>query len=260
MDEPVEGPPIVHVPERVDRRLRLGPFASALDALKFLTYAAVGALLAAFTSPFVWVVVAGGGFVLAVVRVDGRALDEQVLCVVRWKVRPARTGAVIPPMGAPSNSRRETLRVRGGRFVAVVRTGGAPIAYLPPVELLRRFDSFRELLRVIDGPFAFTVTSSPMRAGSVTPGALDGGRRDREACAGYSELVTLLCRRRQLRRVDVALATTAGEPDRVAALGIRVAGLTERLVALGLSTNRLRDRLLDDAVRRWGWTWEPMPS
>lgn len=82
-----DGPPVVSLPERLDRRLRLGPFASARDALKFVTYSAVGAVIVPFTSPYLWLVVVAGGFAVCVVRSDGQALDERALSFVLWKIR-----------------------------------------------------------------------------------------------------------------------------------------------------------------------------
>jgi hypothetical protein len=152
--------------------------------------------------------------------------------------------------------RRGVLGLGGGRYVAIVRTGGTPTAYLPPVELAHRFEQFRDLLRSLDSNLAFTVASSPMRPGPVVPTPADPGRRDQPASAGYSELVRLLCHRRLVRRIYVVLASETAGADGLADLELRVSTLTAQLVGLGLSAVRLEDRPLEDAATRWGWTWE----
>ena len=255
MGDPPDGPPVVAFPERFDRRLRLGPFASARDALKFVTYAAAGALLVPFVSPYFWLAVVGGGFAVSVYRPDGQGLDERALTFALWRVRTlggART------MSSPSVSpvtRQGLLGIGPGQYVAIVRTGGTPVAYLPPVELARRFELFRDLLRAVRGGIAFSVSSAPMRSGTVVPVPLELSRADRGASAGYAELVELLCRRRRVRRVYLVLATETTGPDGISDLESRVATLTDRLAGLGLRVTRLRDRGLEDAARRWGWSW-----
>jgi hypothetical protein len=259
MVDSFEGPPVVLLPERVDRRLRLGPFASAQDALKFLSYAAAGAVLAAVTSPWVWLAVAALGFAMAIVRVDGRTLDGQLLAIVRWRLRRGGTLAVTTGRGSPGPEARRVLGVSDGRYVAIVRAGGTPVAYLPPPELARKFEQFRDLLRGLDGPVGLFVSAIPMRAAPVTPAAARENRPDTDALSGYRELVTLLCRRRHQRRVDLVLATSAEGAEGAAALETRAGGLFDRLAALGLTPHRLRDRALDDGARKWGWAWERAP-
>src|SRR5208282_2604654 len=73
MEGPSAGVPVVVLPERVDRRVRLGPFPSAKDAVKFASYAAAGAVLAPFATPFAWVPVLALGFVVSVWHPDGEA-------------------------------------------------------------------------------------------------------------------------------------------------------------------------------------------
>jgi hypothetical protein len=255
MGDVPEGPPVVHLPERFDRRLRLGPFASARDALKFVTYAAVGAVAAPFTSPYLWLAIVATGFALSVYRPDGQALDEQGASFLRWKFRALYGSRAMNPPSTTPATRQGLLRVGSGQHIAIVRTGGTPIAYLPPVELGRRFERFRDLLRALRGGLAFTVTSAPMRPDPVVPAPLAPSRPDGPASAGYAELVTLLCRRRSVRRVDLVLPTETTGPDGISDLEVRVSTLLEHLSGLGLRAVRLRDRSLGDAARRGGWTW-----
>jgi hypothetical protein len=255
MGDPLDGPPVVTLPERLDRRLRLGPFASAGDALKFLTYAAVGALLVPFTSPYLWPVVVAGGFALSVFRPEGQGFDERAVAFALWKLRSARKEQGMTRRPENPLGRRGLLSLGPGRYMAIVRTGGTPIAYLPPVELARRFELFRDLLRSVDTSLGFAVTSVAMRPGPVTPPPLRAGRRDQAAAAGYSELVELLCRRRLVRRVHLVLGSDKVGPDGISDLEVRVSTLVERLAGLGLRGIRLRDRGLEDAAHRWGWSW-----
>jgi hypothetical protein len=254
MGDLADGPPVVSLPERLDRRLRLGPFESARDALKFVTYAAAGAIVVPFTSPYLWLVFVGGGFALCVVRSDGQSLDERAVACLLWRLRTARGGLFVTAGTPPSVARHGIVAIGPGRYLAVLRTGGTPITYLPPAELARRFELYRDLLRSSGNGLMFLVTASAMRPGPVLPGTVDAASPDHPAHDGYSELVGLLCRRRQLRRVYLALVNERTGPDGISDLEARVETLTDRLTKLGVRPARLRDRHLTDAARRWGWS------
>lgn len=253
MSEPEGGPPLIVLPERLDRRMRLGPFPSSRDALKFVTYAAASALLAPFASPLLWLPLVLGGFALSVWRPDGRAIDETLLTFAVWKVRSARGGGGVRNPGTHPLARQGLLQLGPCRHVAIVRTGGTPMAYLPPDDLARRFELYRELLRSVDGSFAWLATTVPIRSLTVRPVPAARGNAEGSALAGYSELVELLCRRRLLRRVYFVLGTHEGDADGVGRLEGRVAGLIERLSSLGLRPSRLRDQALAEAAHRFGW-------
>lgn len=250
MESADDGPPIVPLPERVDRPLRLGPFPSARDALKFLAYAAVGALLAVTVSPWLGLGVVAIGFGLAVARLDGAPVDRRALAVLRFLVAaaPRRTAVTRGPISALA--RRGIVTAADGRYVAVVRAGGAPIAYLPPAELARRFDRFRELLRSNPGELIFLASHAPMRAGPVLPEELPPDRVDRAARDGYADLLRLICGRRRVRRVDLAVAASGPGANGIDELEVRTEGLLERLAALDVPARRLRGARLREAVPR----------
>jgi len=255
MDDPPDGPPLVSLPERLDRRLRLGPFASARDALRFITYAAVGAVVAPFTSPYVWLAIVAGGFAAVVLRSDGQALDERAYAFARWELRTGTGGSGVKPSTRQPGLSQGFLRVGSGRCLAILRTGGTPVTYLPPVELGRRFETFRDLLRSSEGTVGFLATSTSLSSGPVLPsGPPPPAASDRSARDGYAELVELLCRRRQVRRVYVVLGTERTGPEGLSDLEGRVRSLAEKLTVLGLGPVRLRDRGLREAARLWGWT------
>jgi hypothetical protein len=256
MVESDDGPPIVGLPERFDRRLRLGPFPSAHDALKFVTYAAIGALLSPFTSAWVWLPVVLAGFAVSVWRPDGQAVDERALAFVAWKLRTVGPRVVMKTRSPRPLVRQGLLQIAPHQYVAVLRTGGTPVAYLPPEELARRFELYRELLRSTDASFSLLVTTTPMHSQAVRPVTAPEDVRETTAFTGYSELVSVLCRRRFLRRVYFALVTLEADSDAVGRLEGRAANLMERLGALGLRPTRLRDRALAEAARRFGWTVE----
>lgn len=254
MGESPVGPPRVALPERLDRRLRLGPFPSARDALKFVLYAAVGGLLAPFTSPYLWLPILGLGFVLSVHRPDGEAVDERALAYLLWRLRRGAVGGALTGSVSSPLLRRGLLRFGEGPYFAVIRAGGAPLAYLPPTELARRFEIYRSLLRALDGSFGWVAGTVPLRSASVLPDAPPGGGADPTGRAGYRELVELLCRRRFLRRVDFLLATAEGDADGIGRLEGRAGVVLEHLSALGVHAVRLKDRALLDAGRRLGWS------
>ncbi len=245
-----DGPPIVPLPERVDRPLRLGPFPSARDALKFLAYAAAGALLAVVVSPWLGLGAVALGFGLAVARIDGTPLDRRALAILRFHL-------AAPPKRMPVNrgpasalARRGIVTAEDGRYVAVVRAGGAPVAYLPPAELARRFDRFRELLRAGPGELVFRASFAPMRAGPVLPEDIPPDRVDRAARDGYADLLRLICGRRSVRQVDLAVAASRPGANGIDELEIRIEGLLERLATLDVPARRLRGARLREAVPR----------
>jgi hypothetical protein len=247
------GPPIVPLPRPVDRRLRLGPFASARDAVKFAAYAGGGAILAPFVSPYAWLPLLGFGFLVSVWRPEGEAVDERVARWATWQVR--RLGgerSVRDPADPPA--RGGFLRLAPGRYVTILRTGGTPIAYRPPAELERVFQSYRELLRASDGVLFLQAGTSSLAEEPLLPRRADGSRADAVALKGYQELVSVLCRRRLIRRVDIAL--TNGEPGRDAPARLEqlTRSMAGRLAALGLRPVRLESRALLRAGHRFGWT------
>jgi hypothetical protein len=252
---PIEdGVPRVDLPERVDRRLRLGPFPSARDALKFLCYAAAGALLAPFLSLPAGLGVVAVGFLAAAWYPDGQPWDERALAALRWKWRTsARESAVTTRSGSPL-VRHGFVRLAPSQYVAILRTAGTPIAYLPPAELARRFEMFRELLRATDGHFALLSTFASIHSSPFSPPAVPTTEPDGNARAGYAELVRLLCRRRLGRRVYFALGGSEVRSDSIARLEGQVASVVERLQAFGLRPVRLKDRTLFEAARRFGWS------
>jgi hypothetical protein len=256
MAESEAGTLFIALPERLDRRMRLGPFPSSRDALKFVMYAAGGALLSPFAAAWIWLPVVLAGFALSVWRPDGQALDERLFALVRWKVRSVVPGDTVSNPSASPLVRQGLLQLAPHRYVAVVRTGGSPITYLPPDELVRRFEAYRELIRSSGENFAWLSTTAPIRSQTVRPTVRVGEGRENLARKGYSELVTALCRRRLLRRVYFVVGTLEAGPDAITALEGRVGNLIERLGSLGLRPTRLRDRALADAGYRLGWPAE----
>jgi hypothetical protein len=252
MQSPDAPLPLVSLPAPVDRRVRLGPFPSARDALKFATYAATGAVLAPFASPFAWVPVVAIGFGVSVWRPDGEAVDERAARVVLFHARQW-TGRPLTRRGSFPTTRGPVVRLVGGMRVAVVRSAGTPLAYRPPSELVGMFDRFRELLRATEGPLFLLATSVPLRAAPVRPPKNPGSGVDAAARIGYVDLVTVLCRRRRTRRVDIALRSTVASEDGDRRLLERARALSEQLAGLGLAPVTLTDRGLHDAVRGYGW-------
>jgi hypothetical protein len=250
-----DDPPWVTFPERLDRRLRLGPFASGRDAVKFVTAAAVGAVVSLSVAPWAGLPVVVVGAVVALWRPDGEPLDERAAAVARWSWRRSLEGGrMTVPIRATERSGRATVLLPDGRSAAVVRTGGIPLAFLPPAELGRQFELYRQLLRSVDGGLIVHVTTAPMYAAAVLPVERPAGEPERAAYDGYRELVALLARRRAVRRVLVALVQDATHVEGARRLEASVDLLRERLADLGLRSERLRDRTLTEAARRLGFT------
>ncbi|MGP8077119.1 MAG: hypothetical protein ACLQD8_04800 [Thermoplasmata archaeon] len=246
-----DGPPRVELPERLDRKLRLGPFPSGRDALKFVTYAAVGALLVPFLGVAVWIPFVLAGLVVSIWRPEGEAVDERVSRYVRWRWGGLRRSRPMTAPRPPAPGRRSIVRLPTS-FAAVVRTGGLPLAYLPPSELARRFEQYRDLLRASEGTFLLHSTRAPIHPIPFLPAEPAPAGAEGTARAGYRELVEVIVRRRFVRHVFFALATRDLGPEGIQRLETELASLIERLRALGLRPLRLRDQALRDAVRRLG--------
>ncbi len=248
-----DGPPRVAVPERLDRRLRLGPFPSGREALGFVTGAAIGGILALVAGPWAGVPVVLLASALTMARPGHEPLHERLGPLLRWTGRRlARGNRVTGPERASPTRRRSTVRLEDGRLAGIVRTGGVPLAYLPPDELARTFEQYRELLRSLDGSLAIVATSAPIFANALAPAEPAPVGTERKARDGYAELVGLLARRRSVRRVYVAVAVEGAGPEDHGRLESSIAALRDRLAGLGLRPERLRDRALEDASRKMG--------
>jgi len=253
MAESTDGDLVVRFPERVDRRSRLGPFPSAHDAAKFLCYAAAAALVAPWVSAFLWIPLVGIGFGISVWQPDGRPADERALVYVLWRFRriSGRSGLI---GRGDTVTRHALVQLAPSNYLAVVRARGCPIAYLPPAELEQKFELYRDLLRASAGHLAILCTTVPIRATPLLPAGPDALGADQGARRGYVELASLLCRRRSVRRVYLALRNTEAGPDALSRLEAQASSMIERLARLGLRPVRLTDRALREAARRFDWS------
>ncbi|HTP56138.1 MAG TPA: hypothetical protein VML53_05705 [Thermoplasmata archaeon] len=239
------------LPERLDRPLRLGPFPSARDALKFLAWTAVGALLVPSSGPAIVVPFGLAGLGVAIVRIDGRAPDDWVVRLLRWQVRRLGGRELVTPSGTPRSGERSIVR-RSDSLLAVVRTAGVPLAYLPPAELARRFELYRDLLRALGGPAAIHAARTPIHPAPYLPAEPAPPGAEGVSRAGYRELVGVIVRRRSLRQVCVAIGQAGTDARSLSALEARTAELIGRLRALGLRPTRLRGHAVEEALHRMG--------
>ena len=251
MDD-TELPPAVPIPERLDRKLRLGPFPSGRDALKFVGYIAIGALLVPWAGVVAWVPFVLLGLAVSLWRPEGEGVDTRVLRWFRWELRrgsdrPGRKGGTVTPVG-----RGAVVPLSTGGYAAILRSGGIPLAYLPPAELRRRFDLYRELLRTVDRSLVLLSTRSPIHRVTYLPAEPSPVGEERVAREGYRELVDVIVRRRSVRHVFLALTEPGSGAEAVGRLERQVGSMAERLAALGLRPVRLRDRSLGEAAARLG--------
>jgi hypothetical protein len=246
--------PWVTIPEPLDRRPRLGPFASGRDAAKFLTSAAVGAVVSLAVAPWAGLPIVAVGGVVALWRPDGEPLDTRLVAVGRWALRrSAPRREMSPSPGSGTDDRAATVRLPDGRRAAVVRAAGIPLAFLPPGELAHQFERYRELLRSLDGGLVVVATSAPIHAGAIAPSERPLPEAERAAAAGYRELVELLARRRAVRQVLVAVVQASAGEEGLRRLEASAELVRGRLADLGVRAERLRGRPLADAARRVGW-------
>ena len=249
-DEPAE--PIVPFPERLDRRLRLGPFPSGREALKFVVYAAVGAVAVPFAGAGVWLACVAAGLAVSLWRPEGVGWDTRLLSAGRWWLRRQRTEAPMSRRDPAPSAAGAMLPISPSGYVAAVRTRGVPLAYLPPAELRRRFDLFRELLRGLDGSVVLLATSAPIHGAALLPPPSTDRSPERAARDGYRELVELIVRRRSVRQVFIAIAEPANGADGARRLEDRLISLGDHLAGLGLTPERVRGRALQEISRRLG--------
>lgn len=260
MGEPVGGgadPLVVGLPEGFGRTMRLGPFPSVRDALKFSTYAAIGAVVAASLAPIWWLPFLGGGFALSVFRPGGKALDERLGAFLAFELRSGRRS---PPSPSPSRPRPTSGGTVAGptQLVGILAAGGIPVAFLPPHDARVVFERYRAMLAAVDGGLFLTMGVRPMEVRPFRPRdrRADGGPAP-AARAGYDEMVRLLCEHRLQREVRVAVWAPRAEPGAMALLERRLQTVSEHLSQIGLTPMRLRGRELDAAARGIGWRGTP---
>lgn len=252
-------PDRIPLPERIDRRMRFGPFPTVRDALRFVAYAAVGALVVPWAGAWAWLPVVGGAFVLTVWHPEGIAVDERIAAYARYALRRHReVGAVKEaPIRAEAG---DTVRLCSGMRVAVLRCAGSPVAFLPPEELHRRFREYRDLLRASEGGIVLASVGSPIDARPWLPLQHGHGLPDAAARSAYSEMIRLLCDRRRRRRVYVLVWEPTIRAGAASRLSDRVRALRQGLASLGADPARLRDRSLTAALRHFGWSEAPAGS
>jgi hypothetical protein len=214
----------------VPRRLHLGPFGSGSDLVKFLGLAMVGAAVAATTSLLLWLPFLGVGLLVALVRVEGRSLDDYALgyCRYRWRTASSPAPGTVR-RAAPTGSQRAAS-------VTGIRAGGTPIAYLPPGDLQRLFEEWRSALNALDRPVGGCMRGEPFSPLPFLPPSGVGPVEERAALDAYRELVRLLLRHRYRRVVELSVAPSAtdSEPES-AGLRVQLDGLLSMLERVGIS-------------------------
>ena len=249
-------PLVIGLPEGFGRTMRLGPFPSVRDALKFSTYAAVGAVFAAVLAPIWWLPFLGGGFALSVFRPDGRALDERLGAFVAFELRSGRgSSSATPPRRRRAPHAPGSVVARASQLVGILATGGIPVAFLPPAEARALFDRYRTFLGALDGGLYLTMGVRPIEVRPFRPRdrRVDGGPAP-AARAGYDEMVRLLCERRLQREVRIAVWVPRASDGAFELLERRLQTVSEHLAQLGLAPVRLRGRELDAAAQGMGWS------
>ncbi|MGI0132842.1 MAG: hypothetical protein ACREDK_07130 [Thermoplasmata archaeon] len=244
----------IRLPAPVGRRMRLGPFPSARDALKFAGYAGVGAILTTAVGAFAWVPLLGCGFLFAIHKPDGRALDDRCWDFLRWRFRsgPLRGGG---PRTSAAETRGAFARLADGRYVAGLEAGGIPVAFLPPEEARRLFERYREMLHGLERGCVVRAIVRPLPSGPYLPPAVAPRREEVErARGGYAEMVRLVCRRRHRRAVHLLLWSAGPGSAESAHLDDQMREVADQLEGMGIPNRRLRARDLVAAIARSGWT------
>jgi hypothetical protein len=249
----------IGLPERLDRKLHLGPFPSAQDALKFVTYAAVGALVAALTSPIYWLPFLGVGLLVSIPRIDGRTVDGRMADYFRWRLRRGEhpSGASGPPERVRPNVPFGSLaRIRPGRYVSVLVTHGVPSAFLPLAGRRSLFERYKALLRSLDTGCFVSVGLEPLDPGPFLPPDPTPPTRIEGARADYAQLVRAACRRKYRRRTRWVLWSSSMTPESCAELEARTRDIMDHLLRLEVPFDRLEGPALGQALESMGWSVE----
>lgn len=247
-------PPLaVALPARLDARVRLGPFPSASEALRFFLYASLSLLVAGLWNPFGGLPLLFGGFALSVYQPNGIGLDRWAWAFLRWRFRVA--APILPARGTRWTVTGAVARGPTGLSIAVVEAEGRPVAFLPPARARELFAGFAGLLRSLDGGVLFVVGGRRIASRPFLPTAAPAKEKEREAREGYSELVRLLVRHRRRRTVHVVLWGSAaiGDPS---SLDRRATALALGLDGIGVKSTRLRGRELWETLREIGYAPE----
>ena len=257
-DEPASGAPRVVLPERLDRRMRLGPFPSVGQALKFAGYTAVGAFAASIFGPAGWLPFVGFGFLAATYRSEGRAPDERLAEYLAYGLRRLRpeVGSSDPGLAMTGTG---SFRSAAGPRVALLVAGGVPVAFLPQEDARRLFEGF---LRALSGTEASlylvaglaTIRDRPLRP---RPDLGAGGAADAAARAGYAEMVSAVARSRARRRVTIAVWAPGSNADEEVRLERAVHRLVEALRQVEVPVRRLEGRALAVEAARIGLVGRP---
>lgn len=249
----------IPLPAPIGRRVRLGPFPSARDALKFAAYGAIGAVVAAGVGPLAWLPILGGGFLISVHKPEGRGLDERLADYVRWRVRSSRAGARFA-RARPATTRGGFARLEDGRLVGGLEAHGIPVTFLPAPEARRLFEQYLDLLRGVEDGCLLGMTVVPLPPGPYLPARDRTGPEEvLQARDGYAEMVRLLCRRRRRRVVHLLVWSRGSGPGSVPRLEETLAHLAERLAGMGVESRRLRSTELARAMAERGWSVREAP-
>jgi hypothetical protein len=226
-------PASIPVHQLAHRGLRLGPFGSGRDVLKFLCLAMAGATIAAVTTPVVWIPFLAVGGIIAFVRVEGRTLDDYALgyCRFQWRssMAPRTASTAFPPVPGAAGTTPQS--------VASIRAGGIPIAYLPPDELQRLFEEWRAALAALDRPVSCRMRGERISPVPFLPVSSKPHATERVARDSYRELVRAVLRQRYRRVVELALANETSDAGREPVLRAEWEELVGTLERLGIPTS-----------------------
>lgn len=245
-------PVLVGLPEPLDRRMRLGPFPSVGQALKFGAYVGVGAVAAALIGPVGWLPFLGVGFFASTYRRGGKSADERVADFLAFQLRQRSAAGAPRDRGARVSG--DFVRVAQGARVAILVARGVPVAFLPPSEARRLFDGFRQLLDGTEASIYLVAGLRPMRDAPFLPPRerVPGASVDAMARAGYVEMMRAVCRRRARRRVTIAVWSPGPAEGEELRLLRSVRRVTEGLERLEIPVERLTETPLRAEADRLG--------
>lgn len=205
----------VALPERLGRRLSIGPFQDPRDLLRFLLFAAAGGLVALLVGAWAWLPFLLAGLVLTLPRVEEESLGVVVLRWVRFQVR-ARSRKGGPSRASPGRTGRLHLEETHlcdtlGRTWECWEATPFPISGRGPAELLQSATHLLQALGSQGGEWGLYRLPEPWCIGAYLP-PFDPALAPRELALrrAYGELLREAVRGKHQVRLVLALAAPQG--------------------------------------------------
>lgn len=199
----------VHFPERLGRRMSIGPFEQPRDFLRFMVFASVGALVSLGVGLLWGLPIIASGALLTMVRRDEEPLLSHLLRRVAYCFSSSRAP---PSLGHLTHFGWKDTWGREWRFYEHTPY---PIYGKSPEELLDTSMGVAKLLASTAGETLFFRETVPWDMGPYLPKI---GRNETPAMIGYVALLAVASRGRYRSRLILGVPVSKGRTGSLATL------------------------------------------